>query len=143
MKKGIDYVGVAIIPFVHDSQGNYVVGFRTENCRDNRNTWEPTGGGGLKFGETVEDGVRREIKEELGADVVNMERLGVREVFRELDGEKTHWIMFDYKVEVDPQQVKIVEPDKCAELRWVKPDAIPEPMMDGFPQFLEAYKEKL
>jgi len=143
MKKGIDNIGIAVIPFAHDGQGNYVVGLRTKKCRDEHNVWEPTGGGGLKHGETIEEGVIREMKEELGVTPFNLKSLGVREVFRDIDGQKSHWIMFDYKVQVDPSQVKIMEPDKCSELRWCKPEDIPHPQHSQFPIFIEANKDKL
>ena len=143
MKKGIDYIGIAVVPFAHDGKGNYVLGLRTENCRDEHNRWEPTGGGGLEHGETIEGAISREIQEEIAAKPFNFEYLGMREVFREHEGKKTHWITFDYKVQVDPEKVKIMEPEMCAELRWCKIHEIPEPMHSQFPIFLERYKDKL
>jgi len=143
MKKGEDYIGVAVVPFLHDGKGNYLVSLRTENCRDEQHTWEPLGGGGLKFGETIVEGMIREVVEETGATPFNFEYLGLREVFREHEGEKTHWLAFDYRAEVNPKEVKIMEPDKCAEIRWCKVDAIPEPLHSQFPLFLERYKNML
>lgn len=143
MKKGLDYIGVAVIPFVHDGKGNYLVGLRTENCRDEHNKWEPIGGGGVEVGETLEQAIKREVKEETGATAEKVELMGMRECFRNLDGKDTHWIMYDYKVLVNPQEVYIVEPDMCAEIRWVKPNEVPEPMMNGFAEFLEINANKL
>ena len=143
MKKGIDYTGIAVIPFSHDGNGKYVVGLRTENCRDERNRWEPTGGGGLEHGETCDEAVIREIKEELGVTAFNVEFLGTREIFRETEGKTSHWIMFDYRVQVKPEEVKIMEPDMCSELRWCAIDEIPEPKHSQFSVFLEKYKDKL
>jgi len=143
MKKGIDFTGIAVVPFVHDGKGNYVVGLRTENCRDEHYCWEPTGGGGLEVGETTESAVIREVREELGAVPFNVEYLGHSEVFREHEGKQTHRICFDYKAQVKSKDVKIMEPDMCAELHWCAPDSIPKPMMSQFPAFLEKYKHKL
>ncbi len=143
MKKGVEYIGIAVVPFAHDGNGKYVLGLRTENCRDEHNRWEPTGGGGLEVGETMHDAIIREMREEIGATPFNIEYLGVREVFREHGGQKTHWIAFDYKVQVDPTEVAIMEPDMCSELRWCTLSEIPEPMHSQFPTFLEKYKDKL
>ncbi len=143
MKKGIDYVGIAVVPFAHDGNGKYLLGLRTEKCRDEHNRWEPTGGGGLEFGETIEEGIAREVQEEINAVPFNLEYLGFRQVFREHEGKKTHWLVFDYKVQVDPQDVKIMEPTMCAELRWCAWTDIPEPMHSQFPIFLKKYKDIL
>lgn len=143
MIKGIDFIGIAVIPFIHDGEGNYVVGLRTNKCRDEHDRWEPTGGGGVKIGETTEEAVLREVQEELGTKPFNIIALGHREVFREHEGKITHWICFDFKAQVDPTKVKIMEPDKCAELRWCKHTEIPEPMVSQFPLFLEKHKDIL
>jgi len=143
MQKGIDYIGIAVCPFVHDGKGNYLFGKRTENFRDEHGCWEPTGSGGLKFGETIEDTLHREVKEELGADIKETEFIGRRELFREHEGKKTHWILFDYRSRVDPEQVKIMEPEMCAELRWEKFDEIPLPAYSPYAEVLKKYKDQL
>ena len=42
----------------HDGKGNYVMHRRNVNCRDEHGCWD-FGGGGLKFGETIADGLSR------------------------------------------------------------------------------------
>lgn len=143
MTKGVDYIGATVVPFSHDGNGKYLLGLRTEKCRDEQGCWEPTGGGGLEHGETIEEGLIREVQEEIGTKPFNIEYLGFREVFREANGKKTHWLVFDYKVQVKPEEVKIMEPEMCSELRWCAIDEIPEPAHSQFPIFLEKYKEFL
>ena len=111
---------------------------RSTNARDEHGTWDP-GGGGLKFGERIEDAVRREVLEEYCATALAIEFVGYRDVFRSMNGQQTHWLMFDHKVLVDPAEVKIGEPHKCDGLRWVTLEevvAIDEPMHSQFPAFL-------
>lgn len=143
MKKGIDYVGNAAVTICHDGQGNYLLGFRSGKCRDEHFTWDPIGSGGIEFGSSIEETIYREVKEECNADVIKIEFLGVREVFREHEGKKTHWIQFDHKVQINPEQIKINEPDKCLELKWFTLDTLPNPLHSQFPTFLAKYKDKL
>ncbi len=143
MQKGVDYIGVAVVPFLHDGQGNYLLSLRTDKCRDEHFCWEPLGGGGLKFGELIEDAILREVQEEAGAKPFNLEYLGLREVQREHEGKKTHWLAFDYRAQVNPEEVKIMEPEKCTEIRWCTIEEIPNPLHSQFPLFLERYRDRL
>ncbi len=52
MDKGL--IRVSVITICHDGSGKYLLGKRSQNCRDEQGKWEPVGGGGLKFGETIE-----------------------------------------------------------------------------------------
>lgn len=63
MKKGEDFTGVAVVYFCHDGQGNFLLNKRSVNCRDELGAWDP-GGGGLEFGDTIENTLRKEIAEE-------------------------------------------------------------------------------
>ncbi len=143
MQKEISHIGVSAVTICHDGEGNYLLGLRSDKCRDEHNRWDLIGSGGVEFGDSIEETIRKEIKEECGADVKKIEPLGHREVFREIDGQKTHWISFDFLVEIDKEQVENTEPDKCLELRWCKLDEFPEPRHSQFPIFFDKYKDKL
>lgn len=142
MKKGEDYTGVSIVYFCHDGKGNFVMAKRSKNCRDEIGNWD-IGGGGLEFNDTVKNTLRKEIKEEYCADVLSFEFLGFRDVHREHDGIKTHWIALDFKVLVDPSQVKNGEPKKFENVKWFTLEKLPLPFHSQFPKFLEDYKDKL
>jgi ADP-ribose pyrophosphatase YjhB (NUDIX family) len=142
MIKGQDYIGIAVIPFLHDGQGRYLLGMRTDKCRDEHFTWENIGGGGVKFGETIETALRREVEEEVGTKPFNIEFLGTREVFGENEGKKTHWVTYDYRVQVDPKEVRIAEPDKCSELKWCRINELPSPLQSKLSSYIDKYRDR-
>ncbi len=143
MQEGFDYIGSGVTTMCHDGNGKYLLEHRSDKCRDEHFTWSPVGSGGIKFGETIEQAIYREVREECNAEVVKIESLGIREVFREQDGKTTHWIQHDFKVQIDPANIKINEPDKCLELKWFALEDFPEPLHSQFPYFLGQYKDKL
>lgn len=142
MKKGVDYPGVTVSYFCHDGKGNFVFNKRSVNCRDEHGRWD-NGGGGLDFGDGVEQTLRKEIKEEYGAEVLAHEFLGYREVHREQEGKKTHWIALYFKVLVNHGEVSNCEPHKFDAVEWFRLDALPSPLHSQLPLALAEYKERL
>ena len=143
MKKGIDHVGVAVVFFCHDGNGNVLLNKRSNKSRDEKGTWDP-GGGGIEVGEKVLDTLKREIKEEYCTDILESEFLGFRDVHRvDEEGNKTHWVILDFKVLVDRSKVKNGVPDKHEEIGWLKLNNLPKPLHSQFPLFLKKYKDKI
>ncbi len=142
MKKGVDYTGVTIIFLCHDGQGNFLFAKRSTNCRDEHGRWD-CGGGGLDFGETVDQTIRKEIKEEYGADVLSHRFLGYRDVHREHEGSPTHWIALHFLVHIDASQVKNCEPHKFDDLQWFPHEQWPEPLHSQLPYFFDEFGEKI
>ena len=140
MKKGEDFTGVTVVYLCHDGKGNFLLNKRSVNCRDEHGTWDP-GGGGLEFGDTVENTLRKEIAEEYSTDVLDFKFLGYRDIHREHNGKKTHWISLDFKVLVDREKAKNGEPHKFNEIGWFTLDNLPTPLHSQFPKFLENHKD--
>ncbi|MDQ5950165.1 MAG: 8-oxo-dGTP diphosphatase [Patescibacteria group bacterium] len=142
MKKGQDFTGVSVVYFCHDGKGNVLLNKRGENCRDEKGVWD-CGGGGLEFGDKVEETLKKEIAEEYCTDVLGFEFLGYRDVHREHGSQKTHWIALDFKVLVDREKVSNGEPHKFDEVCWFPISALPTPLHSQLPHFLEKYKGRL
>ena len=142
MQKGIDYIAITVSYMCHDGKGNFLLNKRSVNCRDEHGCWD-FGGGGLDFGETVEENLRKELKEEYCVEPVSFEFLGYLDLFREMDGKKTHWLSLEFLVEVDRTKVQNGEPHKFDELAWFRLDALPTPAHSTQKLLLETFKDKL
>ncbi len=142
MKKGEDYTGITVVFACHDGAGNYFLGKRSTACRDEHGTWDP-GGGALEFGDTAEDTLHKEIKEEYCTDVLDLEFLGYRDVLREQGGKPTHWLALDFKVLIDRSKAGNGEPHKLEAVGWFTLGDLPRPFHSQFEKFLELHGEKL
>ncbi|PIT92956.1 MAG: RNA pyrophosphohydrolase [Candidatus Harrisonbacteria bacterium CG10_big_fil_rev_8_21_14_0_10_38_8] len=142
MKKGEDYTGICIVFLCHDGNGNILLQKRGDNCRDENNRWD-IGGGGIDFGDSIEETLKKEISEEYCTDVISYEFLGYRDVHREKDGRKTHWIALDFKVLVDKDKVKNGEPHKFSEIGWFTLDSLPTPLHSQLPTLFSLHKDKI
>lgn len=142
MKKGVDYTGVCVVYFCHDGNGNLLMNKRSVNSRDEQGLWD-IGGGALEFGNTIDDTIRNEIREEYCSEILNYEFLGFRDVHRENGGMRTHWVALDFKVLIDRNKVKNGEPHKFDEIKWVKFNELPKELHSQLPYFLDKYREKL
>lgn len=79
--------------------------------------------GHLEKGETLEQAIVREAKEELG---VSISASDVQMAFFGYDPRESYIkVVFRPTVELD-QVPRIMEPDKCSELRWFSIDELPE-----------------
>lgn len=81
-------------------------------------------GGGIEFGETAADALRREFMEELGVRVDRAELLGVHENIFVYEGEPAHEIAHIYAVtsaEIDalPLDARLVVLDEGSPVNWV------------------------
>lgn len=142
MKKGEDYIGISVVFICHDGKGNFLFSKRGVNARDEQGTWD-CGGGGLEFGDTVENTLQKEIAEEYCTNVLEYDFLGFRDVHREQNSKKTHWLALDFKVLIDPSKVKNGEPHKLDEIAWFTLNNLPTPLHSQLPKFLTLYEDKL
>ena len=144
LRAGVDCVGVAVVYFCHDGNGSFVMAKRNANTRDEHGRWD-IGGGSLELYTTVEDTLRKEIREEYCTDVLDAQFLGHRDVHRMHAGQATHWVALDFAVRVDRTKVRNGEPHKFDAVEWFTLDTLPPPeaLHSQLPDFLRRYGERL
>jgi 8-oxo-dGTP diphosphatase len=114
---------VSCVFVCHDGRGRVLLARRGAGARDEPGPWD-TGAGALEHGESFEDAVRREVREEYSTEPLDVETIGVRNVLRG----GSHWVAVVNAVRVDPAAVAIGEPHKFDELGWFPLDALPAPL---------------
>src|ERR1044072_5406670 len=100
-------------------------------------TWAPPGGY-LEFGETFEEGAKREVKEEfdLDLDVEDLKVIGVtNNVYKEEGKQIVGILLRAGKFKGEP---KLMEPDKHSEFGWFDLANLPEPIMPPMRQYIDS-----
>lgn len=88
-------------------------------------------GGKLELGETFEEGATRELKEELDIDIDDPKVIAVTNNLKTYKAEGAHFISIIFLVKTFKGKPKIMEPDRCTEIRWVDPNDLPRPHFDA------------
>jgi len=140
--KGKSFVGITTAFICYDGQGNIFLAQRSENTRDEHGNWD-AGGGGLKFGQTLEQNLIREVKEEYNFTTISIQFLGYMDVFRNApDGEPTHWLAMFFTVLVNPAELNLNEPEMVDDSGWFTLDNLPTPMHSQFGPLLKLHGKK-
>ncbi|MDD2785590.1 MAG: NUDIX domain-containing protein [Patescibacteria group bacterium] len=138
-KRGVDHIGVTCVFFCHDGKGNILLHKRSAACRDEQGRWD-CGAGAMEFGETFEEAVTREIREEYCVEPLELTHVTSTNVLRENNGVKTHWVAILYVAKVDPVGIRIGEPEKIDEIGWFKTNELPEPQLSMLSKHLDLVK---
>lgn len=142
-QKGTSFVGVSTCFLCYSKDGQCFMAKRSSKARDEPGRWD-NGGGGLKWGVTAEDNVRREVEEEYAATPLKIDFLGYRDVFRQLaDGTPTHWLAIDFAVLVNKDEVKINEPEIFDDSGWFVRWDEPSPLHSQIPFMLKKYVKEI
>lgn len=130
--KGKSFVGVSTAVAIFNRHGEIFLAQRSKNARDEHGRWDVCGGG-LKWGETIENNAIREMEEEFGVETKQpLHSVGVRQAFRtDQFGDKTHWICVDHLViltDEEAERVEIKEVDIFDDSGWFDLDNLPSPL---------------
>lgn len=126
MKPGIDYIGVSAGAMIFNEKKELFLSKRSKNATNERGCWEVPGGK-VNFGETLQDAVKREIKEEYGVDIELIEQFPAANHL--IPSEKQHWVPTTFLAKIKKgQKPKILEPDKCDAIGWFALNTLPHPL---------------
>lgn len=114
-------VGLGVYIFNHENE----ILFLKRQGAHGAGTWCPPGGH-LEFGESFTDCAKREVEEEVGIKIKNIEFLGLTNDISE--EESTHYITIAMRAVVKSGKPKIMEPDKMTDLGWFSLDKLPKPL---------------
>jgi len=104
------------------------------------NTWSIPGGKIDPF-ESLHTAIYREIKEEVGIEIIDEELLCTAETIRP-DLEQ-HWVSVIYLVEKYRGEAKNMEPTVLADMKWFSLDEIPENLACFTVPAINEYKKRL
>lgn len=88
-------------------------------------------GGSLDIGETFTDAAIREIKEETNLVIQNPEVISITNNLETYKKEGVHHVSVTLLAQGFAGELKIMEPDKCAEWLWCDPRNLPESHFDA------------
>lgn len=125
MKRGVDYIGVGVGAILVNDAGQLFLAKRGEQAKNERGCWEFPGGS-VEFGETLAAALKREMQEEYAVEIEVGELLDVVDHILREEGQ--HWVSPTYICRIKAGEPRIVEPEKCAEIGWFSPHAVPEPL---------------
>lgn len=115
MKKGLDYIGVGVGSIIINREKKTFLARRGEKAQNEKGKWSYPGGG-LKFGETFEACIRREMKEEFDIEIEPIEQLGTFNHM--IPKDKQHWVAVAYICKLMEGTPKILESEKEEEMGW-------------------------
>ncbi|RLM03275.1 ADP-ribose pyrophosphatase [Gibbsiella quercinecans] len=116
-------IGVIIV----NANGEILLGKR---CGKHAPYWSIPGGH-LESGESFEQCAQREIAEETGLMIAPPTFIGVSNNLETWRQEGKHTVSICMLAPHPGGEPALKEPDKCAEWRWCRPDALPEPHFEA------------
>ena len=97
-------------------------------------------GGHLDFSETIFETAKREIKEEVGLDVDELELISVADELKYIKTDNKHYLNIGIIAKYKGGEPRLMEPNKCKEWRWFSLENLPDKMLEGTQLIINNYK---
>jgi len=94
-------------------------------------------GGHMEFGESFEECIKREVKEETDLEIDNISFLSLANIFRH---ENRQDMLGSFKADWAGGEAKLMEPEKCEGWNWYDLDNLPFPQFYPTEVAIDAYK---
>jgi len=113
-------VGIGVVVF---KDGKILLGFRKKS--HGSESWSLPGGK-LEFGESFEQCAEREVLEETGLQIKNLQTLCVHNDF--FEKEQKHFATLGMTADWVEGELRAKEPEKFNPIEWFSLDALPQPL---------------
>ena len=101
-------------------------------------TWTMPGGK-LHFGESFEEGAKREVMEETGVEI-EIKDLEVISLTNDIVPD-AHFVTAGMLLKEYPEEPRVMEPDEITQWKWFPLDQLPSPIYPSSQKILNNYKE--
>jgi len=106
-----------IVSAIIEKNRKFLFGKKPQNIGPYPNTWHLLGGG-IKQGESIIDAVKREVLEESGIEITDIEPISFDEDLEpNKHGIKTHYVFLVFKTKYKSGELK--PKDDITELKWI------------------------
>jgi 8-oxo-dGTP diphosphatase len=119
-QKGKDYIGVGVGAVLLEEERILLL----HRLKDPETGYWSLPGGGVELGETIENAIKRELKEELSIDIEILELLGVTNHILPESG--VHWVSPVFLVRNISGVPRNMEEEKHRKLYWFEVNQLPE-----------------
>lgn len=113
MQRGKDFIGIGTGGIILNEQGEILLQKRRKEPE--AECWSLPGGA-IEYGETAENAIIREIKEETNLDCRHTLFIGYYDYI--LQNQTTHWISIFFLIQCDNYDAQNMEADKHSEQKW-------------------------
>ena len=133
----------AIFPIILNSVNDdiQILLHRRQNTGYQDGKWDIAGSGHVNQYETAQSAVVRECKEEIGIDV-KIEDIDFVHLSHRVSKDRTYYDIY-FAIRTYEGTPSIMEPDKCAELKWFSINNLPDGIIECRKQDIQNYLDKI